>query len=103
MASLFGGLAVAASFLAPRATSVWPQVVAIVMVAVGMLLAQSTTAPRLLRLTAPVLGLVGGAVATGVLSEGPVVALVGACAGAALVALTGRSGAGPTATSHGSG
>ncbi|HEY7988652.1 MAG TPA: hypothetical protein VIE19_05485 [Lapillicoccus sp.] len=95
VASLFGGLAVAASFLAPRATSVWPQVVAIVMVAVGMLLAQSTTAPRLLRLTAPVLGLVGGAVATGVLSEGAVVALVGACAGAALVALTGRSGAGP--------
>ena len=95
VASLFGGLAVAASFLAPRATSVWPQVVAIVLVAVGMLLAQSTTAPRLLRLTAPVLGLVGGAVATGVLSEGPVVALVGACAGAALVALTGRSGAGP--------
>ena len=85
----------AASFLAPRASSVWPQVVAIVLVAVGMLLAQSTTAPRLLRLTAPVLGLVGGAVATGVLSEGPVVALVGACAGAALVALTGRSGAGP--------
>ena len=34
-------------------------------VAVGMLLAQSTTAPRLLRLTAPVLGVVGGAVATG--------------------------------------
>ena len=95
VASLFGGLAVAASFLAPRATSVWPQVVAIVLVAVGMLLAQSTTAPRLLRLTAPVLGLVGGAVATGVLSEGPVVALVGACAGAALVALTGRSGTGP--------
>ncbi len=95
VASLFGGLAVAASFLAPRASSVWPQVVAIVLVAVGMLLAQSTTAPRLLRLTAPVLGLVGGAVATGVLSEGPVVALVGACAGAALVALTGRSGAGP--------
>jgi hypothetical protein len=95
VAGLFGGLAVAASFLAPRATSAWPQVVAIVLVAVGMLLAQTMTAPRLLRLSAPVLGVVGGAVATGVLSEGPVVALVGACAGAALVALTGRSGAGP--------
>ncbi len=94
VASLFGGLAVAASFLAPRATSAWPQVVAIVLVAVGMLLAQTMAAPRLLRLSAPVLGVVGGAVATGVLSEGPVVALVGACAGAALVALTGRSGAG---------
>jgi hypothetical protein len=95
VASLFGALAVAASFLAPRATSAWPQVVAVVLVAVGVLLAQSTTAPRLLRLAAPVLGVVGGAVATSALSEGPVVALVGACAGATLVALTGRSGGGP--------
>ncbi|MEP6650799.1 MAG: hypothetical protein ABJA74_12965, partial [Lapillicoccus sp.] len=94
VASLLGGLAVAASFLAPRATSAWPQVVAVLLVAVGILLTQSITAPRLLRLTAPVLGVVGGAVATGVLSEGSVVAVVGAGAGAALVALAGRSGTG---------
>ena len=93
VAGLFGTLAVAASFLAPRATGPWPQVVAVLLVAVGMLLAQSLSAPRLLRLTAPVLGVVGGAVATGAMAEGPVVALVGACAGAALVALTGRSAA----------
>ncbi len=93
VAGLFGTLAVAASFLAPRAASPWPQVVAVLLVVVGMLLAQSLSAPRVLRLTAPVLGVVGGAVATGAMAEGPVVALIGACAGAALVALTGRSAA----------
>jgi hypothetical protein len=72
---------------------VWSQVVALLLVAVGMLLAQSLSAPRLLRLTAPILGVVGGAVATGAMAQGPVVALVGACAGAALVALPGRSAA----------
>ena len=91
VAGLFGGLSVAASFLAPRTTSFWPQVTAIVLVVLGILLAQSTAAPRLLRLCAPVLGVVGGAVATAALAEGPVVALIGACAGGALVALTGRS------------
>lgn len=91
VAGLFGGLSVAASFLAPPTTSFWPQVTAIVLVVLGILLAQSTAAPRLLRLCAPVLGVVGGAVATAALAEGPVVALIGACAGAALVALTGRS------------
>ena len=95
VASLFGGLAVAASLLTPPASSPWPQVVAIVVVAVGVLLAQSRSAPRLVRLTAPILGVVGGAVATAELAEGPVVALVGACAGGALVALTGRSASGP--------
>ena len=90
VAGLLGALSVAASLLAPT-SGVWPQVAAIVLVVVGILLAQSTAAPRLLRLSAPVLGVVAGAVATATLSEGPVVALIGACAGAALVALTGRS------------
>lgn len=94
VAALFGALAVAAAFLAPHGTSPWPPVVAIVLVVTGMVLAQATTAPRLLRLTAPMLGVVGGAVAAESLSEGPIVALVGACAGAALVALTGRTTSG---------
>ncbi len=46
VAGLFGGLAVAASFLAPRATSAWPQVVAVVLLAVGVVLAQSTDGAR---------------------------------------------------------
>lgn len=93
-ASLLAALAVASTVLAPPTGLRWAQVVSVALVGVGLLMVQVWSAPRLLRLCAPVLGAAGGASATSVLSDGPVVAVVGGCAGAALVALAGRAGTG---------
>ena len=94
-AALLAALAVTSSVLAPAAGLHWAQAVSLALVGVGLVLVQVWSGPRLLRLCAPVLGAAGGAGATSVLSDGPVVAVVGGCAGAALVALAGRAGAGP--------
>lgn len=92
--SLLAALAVASTVLSPPTGLRWGQGVSVALVGVGLLLVQVWSAPRLLRLGAPVLGAAGGAGATSVLSDGPVVAVVGGCAGAALVALAGRAGSG---------
>lgn len=94
VATLLSALAVGAAFVAPPTDSLVPVVVAALLTAVGLLTVQIISAPRLLSLAAPMLGVAGGAVLTESLSDGPVVAVVGGCAGGALVALAGRSGAG---------
>ena len=94
-ATLLAALAVTSSVLSPSAGLRWPQAVSLALVGIGLVLVQVWSGPRLMRLCAPLLGAAGAAGATGVLSDGPVVAVVGGCAGAALVALAGRAGTGP--------
>lgn len=94
VAALLAALAVAGSVLASAPGARWAQAVSLALVAIGLVLVQIWSGPRLLRLCAPLLGAAGGAGAAGVLSDGPVVVVVGGCAGAALVALAGRAGTG---------
>ncbi len=70
-------------------------VVGLLLVVTGVAMAQVPAAPRSARLLSPVLGLAGGAVASGQLVGGAHVPVIGACAAAALVALAGRAGIGP--------
>ncbi len=93
-AAILAALAVAATVLAPPVDVRWGEAVAVLLVLVGVVVAQAPSSARLLHLSAPLLGIAGGAGATVLLREGPVVAIVGGCAGAALVALAGRSRSG---------
>ncbi|MEO7236882.1 MAG: hypothetical protein ABIW80_16115, partial [Lapillicoccus sp.] len=95
VAAILAALAVTGTVLAPPVDGRWAQAVAVLLIGVGVVLAQLSSPARLLQLCAPLLGLAGGAGVGAVLADGPVVLTVGGCAGAAFVALAGRSGSGP--------
>ncbi len=69
----------------------WSALGGVVMVVVGLVVVQLADTHRVVCLVSPVLGVVGGIAGASALASGPMVPLIGGCAGGAIVALAGRS------------
>ncbi|MDQ2782448.1 MAG: hypothetical protein M3Y26_07925 [Actinomycetota bacterium] len=69
----------------------WTALGGVVMLVVGLVVVQLADTHRVVCLVSPVLGVVGGVAGASALASGPMVPLIGGCAGGAIVALAGRA------------